>query len=129
MQIWKLFQHSCKFIDDVVAKEYDVRCLKANSIIQLRYLFGLLRELKEFEKCYASPSLQISVTKLGEFLNFFVTNLLKKKPKCMVTFWAKVNPHFKVKTTVSTFGATFGKFWATFIVNVWSHCSKCLFTL
>ena len=83
-----------KFIDYVVAKECDVRCLKANTIIQLRYLFGLLRELKEFEKCYASPSLQISVTKLGEFLNFFVTNFLKKKPKCMVTFWAKVKSSF-----------------------------------
>ena len=30
-----------------------------------------------------------SVTRFGNFLNFFVTNFLKEKSKCMVTFWAK----------------------------------------
>ena len=30
-------------------------------------------------------------------------------------------PHFYVKTALATFKATFGKNWATFYSNIWSH--------
>ena len=30
-------------------------------------------------------------------------------------------PHSYVKTTLATFWATFGKNWATFFSNIWSH--------
>ena len=31
------------------------------------------------------------------------------------------NITFQIKTVVATFGATFGKLWATFYFNIWSH--------
>ena len=41
-----------------------------------------------------SPSQQevsvVSVTRLGDLCKFLLTNFLKKRPKCMLTFWAFV---------------------------------------
>ena len=32
-------------------------------------------------------------------------------------------PHSYVKTSLASLGATFGKNWATFYANIWSHCA------
>ena len=41
----------------------------------------------------------------------------------MVTFRLVENITFQVKSAVATFRATFGKLWATFNFNIWSHCT------
>ena len=33
-------------------------------------------------------------------------------------------PHSYVKTSLASLGATFGKNWATFYSDIWSHCSR-----
>ena len=47
--------------------------------------------------------------------------LLQKQPKYLVTFWQSWKPLILSQTGVATFWATFGKTWATFYSNIWSH--------
>ena len=88
---------------------------------------------KSCPKCNNSPDLVTlvqnvigkdlsgSVTRLGDFWNFFVSNALKKKPKCMVTFRAKWKHCFKVKTAMATFLQLLEIFGLLLIFNIWSH--------
>ena len=49
----------------------------------------------------------------------------QKKPKWLATFWAILKkPHSYVKTALSTFWTTFGKNWANFYSNIWSHSNR-----
>ena len=57
-----------------------------------------------------------SVTRLGDFWKFFLSNFVLKWPK-----WLFENTTFYVKTAVATFWATIGKLLATFYFNIWSH--------
>ena len=58
-----------------------------------------------------------SVTRLGNFWNFMLTNYLLKQLKYLLTFWAILTDNtFKVH-----FRTTREKFWATFYSNIWSN--------
>ena len=70
-----------------------------------------------------------SVTKLGDFLKFLVTNYLQKVAKTCGDFLGlSEKHHFQVKTVVATFWATFVYIRATFYFNVWLHCLPPWFT-
>ena len=64
-----------------------------------------------------------SVTRLGDFWNFFVTNFITKAAQMFGDFLVSCeNHHLLSKIGKATFWATFGKTWATFYFNIWSHC-------
>ena len=58
-----------------------------------------------------------SVTKLGEFLKFLWTCFIPHVAQIKIDFWASLLS----KTAVPTFWATYGKIWAPFNLNIWSH--------
>ena len=57
----------------------------------------------------------ISVTRLGDFLKFWVKYFVSKVAQMCSHFWAILkNVPFEIKTDLATFWATFEKNWATF---------------
>ena len=57
-----------------------------------------------------------SVTRLGDFWKFFVTNILTKVAQCIITFWG----YFKHLMRLLL--GNFLKLCATFCFIIWSHC-------
>ena len=66
-----------------------------------------------------------SVTRLGYFLNVFVTNSsIKSCPKQRATFLAILKTiYFYVKMAITTFWVSFGEILASFYSTIWSQCS------
>ena len=65
-----------------------------------------------------------SVTRLGDFRKLFESRLLYKiSQNVWWLFASSKTSTFEVKTAVATFGQLFGKLWATFNFNIWSHWS------
>ena len=66
--------------------------------------------------------IETSVTRLGDFFNFFVTNLLSKVGIIIGDLWGyfEIN-HFLGKTAVDTFWQTLRRNWTTFYSAIWSH--------
>ena len=63
-----------------------------------------------------------SVTRLGDFWKFVVTNTFYKSSQIIcVAFGLLKNITLREKTVVGTFGGNFQKYWATFCSNIWSH--------
>ena len=63
-----------------------------------------------------------SVTRLGDFLNFWVKYFVSKVAQMYSDFWAILkNVPFKIKTDLAIFWATFEKSWATFNFSILSH--------
>ena len=60
--------------------------------------------------------------RLGDFFNFFVTNLLSKVGIIIGDLWGyfEIN-HFLGKTAVDTFWQTLRRNWTTFYSAIWSH--------
>ena len=66
-----------------------------------------------------------SVTRLGDFLNFWVKYFVSKVAQMYSDFSAILkNIPFQIKTALATFWAIFGKIWATFNFSIWSHRMK-----
>ena len=62
------------------------------------------------------------MTRLGDFLNFLVTNFITKVAQMFGIFLGSCENHcFLSKTGEATFGATFGKTWASFISTLSGH--------
>ena len=73
-----------------------------------------------------SRSALISVTRLGDFWELFVANVLTKVAKIITEFLGCFERHyFLVTTVVATFWPTFGKIWATLCSDIWSHWLCC----
>ena len=72
-----------------------------------------------------AKELSTSVTKLGDFLKFWVKYFFSKvAPTMYCDFWAVLkNVLFQIKTAL----ATFGKIWATFNFWIWPHCNVITF--
>ena len=60
----------------------------------------------------------MSVTRLGNFLNFLVTNFITKVTQMMSDFFGRC---FLRQSGEVNFWAPFGTTWATFYFNIWSH--------
>ena len=70
--------------------------------------------------CYRT-SMLFSVTRLGYFLNIFVTNFLIKAAQTFRDIWAILKDiNFKQKTAVLLFAQLWGKNWLL-LVYMWSH--------
>ena len=68
----------------------------------------------------------ISVTRLGDFWNFLVTNYVTKVTRLFSDFMGSLKKHcFLSQTGEATFWTTFVKTWATFYFNIWSHFTVC----
>ena len=68
--------------------------------------------------------LSSSVTRLGDFWKLILSRFLLKFAQIDGDFLGSSKTStLQVKTTV----ATFGKVWATFNLNIWSHCSRVFF--
>ena len=60
--------------------------------------------------------LRVSVTRLGDFIKFWVKNFVSKVAQMYCDFWATLkNVPFQIKTAL----ATFGKFWTNFNFCIW----------
>ena len=85
----------------------------------------LLFQMFSWPKCAA---LTTSVTRLGNFWNFFVTNFISKVAQMFCDFLCSCeNHHFLSQTGEATFWVTFGETWATFYFKIWSHCLRLIF--
>ena len=63
-----------------------------------------------------------SVTRLGDFWKFLATKILAKEAQMIGNFLGYLEkPYSYVKTALATFCTSFGKNWATFYSNIWSH--------
>ena len=70
-----------------------------------------------------SVSRVISVTRLGNFFIFLAINFITKVAQMFGDFLGGCeNRCFLSQTGEANFWATFGKTWATFLYNIWSHC-------
>ena len=63
-----------------------------------------------------------SVTRLGDFWKFLVTNFGTKVAQIFVKHLYKFEKGTQVKPSVVAFGQLLEKNWATIYSNVWSHC-------
>ena len=71
----------------------------------------------------AERSRPSSVTRLGDFSKFLVTNILTNVGQTYIDFFDYFgNLTFQIKTVVATLWVTFGKKCTTFIFRIWSHC-------
>ena len=68
---------------------------------------------------YCKLSLQCD--QIGRFLEVLGNKISSEKTKWMATFWGFWKASLLWKTALATFWATFGKNWATFYFNIWSH--------
>ena len=60
---------------------------------------------------------------IGRFLEFLGNKFYYKVAQMLVDFLGICEKHcFFSQTGQATFWATFGKTWATFYFNIWSHC-------
>ena len=78
-------------------------------------------EWKELTMKNVSIESRSSVTILGTFLYFLVTNFVRKVAQMSHLFVGYLEKHhFLIKTVVTTF-------WATLYFNIWSHCQDLTF--
>ena len=67
----------------------------------------------------------ISVTRLNNFWNFLVADFITKVAQMFSGFLGSCENHrFLTRTGEAILLATFGKTWATFNCNIWSHCGQ-----
>ena len=72
-------------------------------------------------KMYLLRKLVVSVTKLGDFFKFVVTNFLSKVVQILGELMCDfANDHFLLNTAVEPYGLGLGKF-CYFLSNSWSH--------
>ena len=92
---------------------------------QLRNFFRHLKKLFHFSfSTFGSLAIATSVTKLGNFLKYFVTNVIKKVARMYCDFLGYFkNINYQVKVTVANFGVTFGKFGQLFI-STYDHTGR-----
>ena len=68
------------------------------------------------------PTASECMTWWGNFWSFLPINIITKVAQMFVDFLGKCeNYRFLSQTGEATFWATFGKTWATFYFNIWSH--------
>ena len=81
-----------------------------------RYILKIWNfSIRVHSECGKKQLLLASVTSLGDFCNFPVTNFLSKVARIFGDFLGYFeNGTFCVKTAVAIFGASFGGNWATF---------------
>ena len=60
---------------------------------------------------------------IGQFFKVLGNKIASKRGQMIGNFLGYFEkPHSYAKTALGTFWATFGKNWATFNSNIWSHC-------
>ena len=72
---------------------------------------------------FCNGRVPISVTRLGDFLNFFVLKFSYKSPNIVVDFWAIPNYAAYIEKMIWPLLGTIGKNWATFYSIIWSQWS------
>ena len=71
--------------------------------------------------CFHIFDASSSVTRLGNFWKVLATKFIAKEAQMIYNFLGYFEkPHYYEKTVLATFGATFGKNWATFY-SICSH--------
>ena len=95
---------------------------------QLKCMFGICRiddkdhERQEKVSAHGHTFFSFIVTRLGYFWKFLATQLLTKVAQIFYfSLGYFVKHHCFVSTTLATFWASFGKYWATFCFYIWSR--------
>ena len=80
-------------------------------------LHVMFREAKSEDDGIPNLYVNTSLTRLGDFWKFLVSNYLSKVAQMFSDFWGIWKHHFYVKTALVTFLGNFRKNWATFLIH------------
>ena len=80
-------------------------------------LHVMFREAKSEDDAIPNLYVNTSLTRLGDFWKFLVSNYLSKVAQMFSDFWGIWKHHFYVKTAIVTFLDNFRKNWATFLIH------------
>ena len=106
---------SCLLLNDIGFRKKLPRKVRPNKFLHRHHNFFYKKESFEEESSKSNcikklpPPQPRSVTRLGDFWKFLITNILARVAKCLVTFRKALIFKLNVKLRVDTFWATFGK--------------------